>query len=176
MAGSESAAPDWSGYKISAHTHPNDEHVTVISGAFHFGIGARLDDARGTMLEAGGFAHAAKGMPHYAWTSEETIVQVHGQAAQGIAYVNPADDPRKKQASALHRRRRSPTGRSDPSLTFDSPAGSRPAWFREVTHNLVTGSHCVIDPPDRFVEFVEFAPIPRQVFGTPDWLVDSDRK
>jgi quercetin dioxygenase-like cupin family protein len=84
------------GYKIPPHTHPNDEHVTVISGAFHFGIGAKLDEARGTMLKAGGFAHAAKGMQHYAWTSEETIVQVHGQGPQGIAYVNPADDPRKK--------------------------------------------------------------------------------
>ena len=84
------------GYKIPAHTHPNDEHVTVISGAFHFGLGPKLDQAKGTKLGPGGFAHAAKGMQHYAWASEETIVQVHGQGPQGITYVDPGDDPRKK--------------------------------------------------------------------------------
>jgi quercetin dioxygenase-like cupin family protein len=84
------------GYKIPAHTHPNDEHVTVISGAFHFGLGPKLDESKGTKLMPGGFAHAAKGMEHYAWVSGETVVQVHGQGPQGISYVNPADDPRKK--------------------------------------------------------------------------------
>jgi quercetin dioxygenase-like cupin family protein len=84
------------GYKIPAHIHPSDEHVTVISGAFHFGLGPKLDETKGVKLVAGGFAHAAKGMQHYAWASEETVVQVHGQGPQGIAYVNPADDPRKK--------------------------------------------------------------------------------
>ena len=83
-------------YKIPPHTHPNDEHVTVITGTFHFGIGAKLDETKGAMLKAGGFAHAAKGMQHYAWTSEETIVQVHGQGPQGIAYVDPANDPRRR--------------------------------------------------------------------------------
>jgi quercetin dioxygenase-like cupin family protein len=84
------------GYRIPAHTHPNDEHVTVISGAFHFGLGPKFDETRGTKLGPGGFAHAAKSMEHFAWASAETIVQVHGQGPQGIAYVNPADDPRKK--------------------------------------------------------------------------------
>jgi quercetin dioxygenase-like cupin family protein len=84
------------GYKIPAHTHPNDEHVTVISGTFHFGIGAKVDQSKGAALTAGGFAHAAKGMQHYAWTSQETVIQVHGQGPQGITYVNDADDPRKK--------------------------------------------------------------------------------
>jgi quercetin dioxygenase-like cupin family protein len=84
------------GYKIPAHTHPNDEHVTVILGTLYFGLGAKLDETKGTKLTSGGFAHAAKGMQHYAWASEETIVQVHGQGPQGISYVNPDDDPRKK--------------------------------------------------------------------------------
>jgi hypothetical protein len=33
---------------------------------------------------------------HFVWTSEETVVQVHGVGPQDIIYVNPADDPRKK--------------------------------------------------------------------------------
>ena len=33
---------------------------------------------------------------HFAWTTEETIVQLNGVGPWGITYVNPADDPRKK--------------------------------------------------------------------------------
>lgn len=84
------------GYKIPAHTHPNDENVTVIAGAFHVGMGPKLDESKGQMLKAGGLAHLPKGMQHYAWTSQETIVQLHGLGPQGVTYVNPADDPRKQ--------------------------------------------------------------------------------
>ena len=34
--------------------------------------------------------------PHFAWTREETVVQVHGTGSLGITCVNPADDPRAK--------------------------------------------------------------------------------
>jgi hypothetical protein len=47
-------------------------------------------------LKAGGFAIAPKGMAHYAWFPEETVIQIHGLGPSGITYVNPADDPRKK--------------------------------------------------------------------------------
>ena len=36
-----------------------------------------------------------KGMPHYAWFTEETIIQSNGVGKTGITYVNPADDLRK---------------------------------------------------------------------------------
>jgi len=84
-----------SGYKIAAHTHPNDENVTVISGTFHIGMGSKLDETKGEMLKPGGFAHMPTGMQHYAWTSQDTIVQLHGIGPSGVIYVNPADDPRK---------------------------------------------------------------------------------
>jgi hypothetical protein len=83
------------GYKVPPHTHPADENVTVISGTFHIGMGDKFDDSRGTALKAGGFAKAPKGMAHYAWFGEPTVVQVHGVGPTGITYVNPADDPRK---------------------------------------------------------------------------------
>jgi hypothetical protein len=35
-------------------------------------------------------------MNHFAWTKEETILQVHGVGPWAVNYVNPADDPRKK--------------------------------------------------------------------------------
>jgi len=33
------------GYKINPHWHPTDEHVTVISGTFAFGMGEKFDKA-----------------------------------------------------------------------------------------------------------------------------------
>ena len=35
-------------------------------------------------------------MQHYAWTSEPTVIQIHGRGPFVINYVNPADDPRNK--------------------------------------------------------------------------------
>jgi quercetin dioxygenase-like cupin family protein len=83
------------GYKVPAHTHPNDENVTVLSGTFHIGTGDKLDETKGEALKAGGYMHMPKGMQHYAWFSEDTIVQLNGVGPSGITYVNPADDPRK---------------------------------------------------------------------------------
>jgi quercetin dioxygenase-like cupin family protein len=84
------------GYKIPAHTHPNDENVTVLSGSFNIGTGDKLDEEKGELIKAGGYSFVAKGMTHYAWFAEDTVLQLHGMGPQGITYVNPADDPRKK--------------------------------------------------------------------------------
>jgi quercetin dioxygenase-like cupin family protein len=83
------------GYKVPPHQHPADENVTVISGSFHIGMGDKFDEAKGTTLKTGGFAQVSKGMSHYAWFTEPTILQMHGVGPSGITYVNPADDPRK---------------------------------------------------------------------------------
>ena len=83
------------GYKVPAHTHPNDENVTVIAGTFVIGMGPKLDAMRGAAVKVGGFVHIPKGMQHYAWFTEESIIQVHGTGPQGIIYVDPAEDPRK---------------------------------------------------------------------------------
>jgi quercetin dioxygenase-like cupin family protein len=84
------------GFKIPAHTHPNDENVTVLSGVFHIGTGDKLDEKKGETIKAGGYSYVAKGMTHYAVFPVETVIQLHGMGPQGITYVNPADDPRKK--------------------------------------------------------------------------------
>lgn len=84
------------GFKIAAHTHPNDENVTVLSGTFHIGTGDVFDERKGHAIKAGGYSFVAKGMTHYAWFPEETVIQLHGMGPQGITYVNAADDPRKQ--------------------------------------------------------------------------------
>jgi anti-sigma factor ChrR (cupin superfamily) len=35
------------GFKIPAHTHPNDENVTVLAGSFNIGTGDKLDEKKG---------------------------------------------------------------------------------------------------------------------------------
>lgn len=83
-------------YKLPAHWHPGIEHVTVISGTFNMGTGDKLDPSKTKPLSAGSVAIMQPKTNHFAWTKEETIVQVHGVGPWAINYVNPADDPRKK--------------------------------------------------------------------------------
>jgi quercetin dioxygenase-like cupin family protein len=82
--------------KIAPHHHPAVEHVTVMSGAFGMGTGDVHDPAKGMKLPVGSVAIMQPKTHHFAWTTEETVVQVHGVGPWGITYVNPADDPTKK--------------------------------------------------------------------------------
>ena len=83
-------------YKLPAHWHPAIEHVTVISGTFNMGAGDKLDTSKTQALPPGAVAIMQPKTNHFAWTKEETVVQLHGVGPWGITYVNPADDPRKK--------------------------------------------------------------------------------
>lgn len=81
------------GYRIPPHTHPTDEHVTVISGTFRVGMGAAFDTTHVLTLGAGGFATAPAGHAHYAVARGATIVQVHALGPFAMTYVDPADTP-----------------------------------------------------------------------------------
>jgi hypothetical protein len=84
-------------YRVMPHRHPADEHLTVLSGTFYLAVGDTFDPERGRQgFPVGGFLVMPAGTAHFAWTKEETIVQIHGIGPSGITYVNPADDPRKK--------------------------------------------------------------------------------
>jgi quercetin dioxygenase-like cupin family protein len=83
-------------YKVPAHFHPAVEHVTVLSGTLNMGVGETFDEAKTMALPAGSVAIMPSKVNHFAWTKEETVVQVHGIGPWGVTYVNPADDPRKK--------------------------------------------------------------------------------
>jgi quercetin dioxygenase-like cupin family protein len=81
------------GYRIAPHTHPTDEHVTVISGTFLVGMGETFD-AKATMkLKEGGFVTAPANHAHYAAAQGPTVVQVHAMGPFAMTYVNPADTP-----------------------------------------------------------------------------------
>ena len=84
------------GYRIAPHTHPTDEHVTVLSGTFAAAMGKTFDEKALGDLGAGSYAVMTAGMPHYAMARGTTVVQVHGMGPFVLNYVNPADDPSKK--------------------------------------------------------------------------------
>lgn len=84
------------GYKIAPHTHPNDEHVTVLSGTFRAAMGDKWDDKALGDFAPGSYANMAAGMAHYAAAKGATVVQVHGVGPFVVNYVNPADDPSRK--------------------------------------------------------------------------------
>ncbi|MBI5492114.1 MAG: cupin domain-containing protein [Deltaproteobacteria bacterium] len=83
-------------YRIPPHWHASPEHVTVISGKFNLAKGEKVDaSVKGTELPQGSFFMIVPKSAHYAWASEETVLQLHGRGPWTITYVNPADDPRK---------------------------------------------------------------------------------
>lgn len=82
------------GSKFMPHTHPNDENVTVLSGALHIGTGDKFDQSKATTVTAGGFIHMPKGTPHYGWASEATVFQSNSVGPTGRAFMNPADAPK----------------------------------------------------------------------------------
>jgi quercetin dioxygenase-like cupin family protein len=83
--------------KIAPHTHPAHERVTVLSGAFYFAAGETYDPAKTRPLAPGSVAIMPAGTPMFGYTKEETVIQLHGVGPWGLNYLNPADDPRKKQ-------------------------------------------------------------------------------
>jgi quercetin dioxygenase-like cupin family protein len=83
-------------YKIPAHWHPATERVTVLSGTFNLGTGDKLDKEKTKSLTPGSTAIIPPKINHFAWTSEETVIQLNGVGPQDINFVNPEDDPRKK--------------------------------------------------------------------------------
>lgn len=82
------------GFQIKPHWHPAVEHVTVLSGTFHVGMGDAFDAAQAGALPTGTFAFLAPQMHHFAWAEGDTVVQVHGVGPWQINYLDPADDPR----------------------------------------------------------------------------------
>ena len=83
-------------YKVPPHRHPGIEHITIISGTLNIGMGETFDMEKTDALTQGSVAIMPPGTPHFVWTSEETIGQVHSTGPWSVTYVNPADDPRKK--------------------------------------------------------------------------------
>jgi quercetin dioxygenase-like cupin family protein len=82
------------GYRLPPHVHPKPERVTVISGTFHVGMGAKFDREMARAMPAGSFGTWPAGMKHFVWAEGETVIQLHGTGPWEIKYLDPRDDPR----------------------------------------------------------------------------------
>ena len=68
-----------SGARALAHTHPQDELVTVIEGTWYLGEGAKFDPAKLQGYAAGSFVVIPAGIPHFVAAKESAvIVQLSG--------------------------------------------------------------------------------------------------
>lgn len=66
------------GTKIPLHSHPVDEHLTVVQGTFYFAVGEVWDAAALKEMPTGAYAFVPKGSTMFGYAPEGAIVQVHG--------------------------------------------------------------------------------------------------
>ena len=65
--------------RVLAHTHPQDELVTVIEGTWYLGEGAKFDSTKLKGYPEGSFIVIPAGIPHFVAAKEGTvIVQLSG--------------------------------------------------------------------------------------------------
>jgi hypothetical protein len=115
--------------------HPDDENVTVISGTFNIGMGDKLDQAKSQAVKVGGYAHVPKGMQHFAWFGEDSVIQVHGMGPSAIR------QSRRRSAQGVHRTAMTINPLRVPDHVRDSAIGSfRPSVLR--------GARLAVRPPD----------------------------
>ena len=63
-----------SGSRVLAHTHPENELVTVIEGTWYLGEGAKFDSAKLKGYPTGSFIVIPAGVPHFVGTKDGTVV------------------------------------------------------------------------------------------------------
>ena len=62
------------GMRFLAHTHPQDELVTVIEGTWYLGAGTRFDAAKLQGYPTGSFIVIPAGVPHFVATKESAVI------------------------------------------------------------------------------------------------------
>lgn len=77
-----------SGGRVLAHTHPNDEVVTVIEGTWYLGKGKTFDPAKLKGYPAGSFIVIPAGVPHFLAAKDgAVIVQLSGTGKFDTDYL-----------------------------------------------------------------------------------------
>jgi quercetin dioxygenase-like cupin family protein len=75
------------GFRVEPHTHPADEHITVLQGPWYLGLGESFDTSRLKALPTGSFVVIPAGTPHFNSTENEAIIQAHGVGVVSITFV-----------------------------------------------------------------------------------------
>jgi quercetin dioxygenase-like cupin family protein len=83
------------GTKMAPHKHSEDRLYTVISGVFYIGLGEIFDETKLMAFAPGSVVVLPGGQPHFHHArSGEYVTQVNAIGPLGLAYVDPASDPR----------------------------------------------------------------------------------
>lgn len=82
------------GYQIFSHWNDSDEHITVISGILHIGVGEKFDTALTTAVTPGSYVMIPAKTHYYIWSPEETVIQINDKGPWSIHYLHLKDDPR----------------------------------------------------------------------------------
>lgn len=85
------------GYRVAPHWHPADENLTVLSGTVALGMGDAWDDSKLRNAASGALVVMPADMRHYFLARNAATFQVHGMGPFTVNYVNPSDDPSRKQ-------------------------------------------------------------------------------
>jgi quercetin dioxygenase-like cupin family protein len=88
------------GYTVPPHSHPTDEHLTIISGTLMMAMGSKVDESAMQALGPGGYASMPAHANHYVRAKGATILQVSAMGPFDVKYADPKDDPRKKTTAA----------------------------------------------------------------------------
>ncbi len=76
------------GKRVLAHTHPQDELVTVIEGTWYLGEGTKFNSTKLKGYPAGSFIAIPAGVPHFVAAMDGTvIVQLNGNGKFQTDYV-----------------------------------------------------------------------------------------
>jgi quercetin dioxygenase-like cupin family protein len=63
---------------VPPHSHPVDEHITVVQGTWYFALGEEFKAEALQELKAGTYAFAPKGSSMFGYSRTGAVVQVHG--------------------------------------------------------------------------------------------------
>jgi len=81
---------------VPPHSHPVDEHITVVQGIWYFAVGEEFKAEALQELKAGTYAFAPRGSSMFGYSPTGAIVQVHGIGPFQIHWhggLHTLDDP-----------------------------------------------------------------------------------
>ena len=82
------------GTKWAPHLHSADEIIGIQSGEFMIGAGEKVDESKGTVIDAGGYFTVKGKTPHWSVAKKDTVFFRYSSGAGDITFCNPADAPK----------------------------------------------------------------------------------